>query len=245
MKSWRYDTARDLDDSPVERLRRFPREPDMTVHSLRLASAFLMRAWLRVIHRFHVVGREHLPGAERSFVMVANHSSHFDALCLLATLPLSRVHRSHPAAAHDYFFEDDLPTVAAGVVVNALPFDRLKDSEASLDRCRALLGEPGNVLILFPEGSRIPDREISRFRTGIGRLVAGTDIPVVPCWLEGPWRAFPKGVAIPRPHRLEARLGSARTFPEVACLKSGWIEVSNALEADVRSLGGLAPRPDA
>jgi hypothetical protein len=35
MKKWRYDSAHDLDQTLVERLRRFPREPDMLVYGVR------------------------------------------------------------------------------------------------------------------------------------------------------------------------------------------------------------------
>jgi len=56
--------------------------------------------------------------------MVANHTSHLDALCLTAALPLRKLHRAFPAAAEDYFFVK-LPRLAVAVfVVNALSFCR-------------------------------------------------------------------------------------------------------------------------
>jgi len=42
MKKWRYDSARDLDQRLVERLRRFPREPDMLVYGLRSLVALII-----------------------------------------------------------------------------------------------------------------------------------------------------------------------------------------------------------
>src|SRR5688572_14568130 len=97
---WRYDTAADLDQTLVQRLQRFPREPDMLVYALRTVAALLIRAWLRVYHRLEVRGREHLPRAG-SFVLVANHASHLDALTLVTALPLRSIHRVFPAAAAD------------------------------------------------------------------------------------------------------------------------------------------------
>ena len=35
MKKWRYDSSRDLERTPLDRLRQFPREPDMLVYGLR------------------------------------------------------------------------------------------------------------------------------------------------------------------------------------------------------------------
>src|SRR5438874_4953502 len=149
MKKWRYDSARDLDRRLIERLRRFPREPDMLVYGLRSVAALIIRAWLRAYHRLEIVGYEHLR-SNRSIVMVANHASHLDTLCLLAALPLGKLHRAFPAAAQDYFFVGMPRLAAAAILVNALPFARQIHHRQSLELCRELLRKPGNILILFP-----------------------------------------------------------------------------------------------
>ena len=123
MKKWQYDSAQDLDRTMVERLRHFPREPDMLVYGFRSLVALIIRALLRVYCRFEIVGEEHLR-SNRSFVLVANHSSHLDTVCLLSALPLRRLHRAFPAAAADYFFKSVSRTWIATVVANALPFAR-------------------------------------------------------------------------------------------------------------------------
>jgi hypothetical protein len=56
MKRWRYASASDLDRTLGERLRRFPREPDMLVYGLRSLGALIIRAWLRAYHRFEIIG---------------------------------------------------------------------------------------------------------------------------------------------------------------------------------------------
>ena len=137
MKKWRYDSMHDLDQTLVERLRRFPREPDMLVYGLRSIAALIIRGWLRAYHRFEIVGHEHLH-TNRSFVMVANHSSHLDTLCLLAALPLRKLHCAFPAAAEDYFFRSVSRTWIAAVVVNALPFARQAHVRQSLSICSAI-----------------------------------------------------------------------------------------------------------
>lgn len=40
MEPWRYERAADLDQTLAERLRRFPREPDLTVYGLRTLAAW-------------------------------------------------------------------------------------------------------------------------------------------------------------------------------------------------------------
>src|SRR4029078_6466339 len=147
MESWQYDSAVDLDRTLVERLRDFPRQPDMLVYGTRCLTALAVRGWLRAFHRFTVRGQQQLP-IGRSFVLVANHASHLDAICLLSALPIQLLHRSFPAAAKDYFFEI-MPRLAfASVVANALPFNRETSIRQSLALCQKLLETPGNVLVL-------------------------------------------------------------------------------------------------
>src|SRR4051812_9996120 len=169
MDPWHYDPAADLEQPLAEKLTRFPREPDMIVYGLRSLAALACRAWLRTYHRLSVVGRERLP-ADGSFVLVANHASHLDALTLLAALPLDKLHRAFPAAARDYFFVSTPRAFAATVLVNAMPFERVASPRQSLSVCRRLLDNPGNVLILFPEGTRSTTGAVGEFKPGVGLL---------------------------------------------------------------------------
>ncbi len=235
MDAWHYEPAGDLDEPTIERLRRFPREPDMLVYGLRLSSALLCRGWLRLFHRLEIVGRENLP-AEGSFVMVANHASHLDALCLLAALPWSRLHNAFPAAARDYFFESAPRVLLAAIVVNAMPFERRTSPRQTLAICRQLLDRPGNALLLFPEGTRSTTGEVAEFKPGIGLLLAGSAHPVVPCYLEGAHRAWPKGTWFPRPRPLRLRIGTPRTFAHLDRGKDAALQIAQELREAVRSL---------
>src|SRR5204862_1795753 len=125
-------------------------------------AAVLMRSWVRVYHRLQIRGQENLPLNE-SFVMVANHSSHLDTLCLLASLPLQRLHRAFPVAAQDYFFRKTPRTALAAITLNAMPFNRQTQVRRSLGRCREILWRPRNIVILFPEGTRSNTGEIGEF----------------------------------------------------------------------------------
>ena len=231
MDDWDYKPTEDFDKTPLERLSVFPRQPDMMWYGVRLAVHVLLRAWLKLWHRYRVVGREHLPQNE-PFVMVANHASHLDALSLLSALPLRAIQKTYPAAAKDYFFTT-MPKVAfSAIVVNAMPFDRKDNPRESINLCRELLATPGHALILFPEGTRSTTGELASFKPGIGYLTAGTNIPVVPCYLDGAFRAWPKGAWIPRPFRLTLRVGEAMRFDGESNPKA----VAATLEEAVKSL---------
>src|SRR5260221_396644 len=225
MDSWHYEPTPDFDQPPLARLKNFPRHPDLLVYLFRTVANLVVRTFLRVYHRLEIVGRENLP-ASGSFIIVANHASHLDALTLLAALPLRKIHRAFPAAASDYFFTN-VPKVAfSAVVVNAMPFDRKENPRQSIDLCRQLLETPGHILVLFPEGTRSPDGEIGRFKPGIGFLVAGTQLPIVPCYLQGAGKAWPKGKLVPRPLKIRLHIGVPRQFDNSGGLNEVAIAVS-------------------
>lgn len=231
MQEWDYKPTDDFDKTPIERLSVFPRQPDMFWYGVRLAVHAVLRAWLKVWHRYRVDGRELIPAGE-PFVMVANHASHLDALALLSALPLRSIQHTYPAAAKDYFFTS-MPKVAfSAIVVNAMPFDRKENPRASIELCKELLATPGHALILFPEGTRSGTGSMAAFKPGIGYVTAGTNIPVVPCHLDGAFRAWPKGALFPRPFRLTLRIGAPMRFANESDPK----RVAAALEEKVRSL---------
>jgi 1-acyl-sn-glycerol-3-phosphate acyltransferase len=235
MEPWQYETSESLDKSLVERLREFPREPDILVYSARTAAALFLRAWLKCYHRLQIVGRENLP-REGSFVLVANHASHLDALSILAALPLRKLHRVFPAAAKDFFFESLPRTAVAAVVVNALPFDRETNIRQSLSLCKQLLENPGNILLIFPEGTRSVTGQMGEFKAGVGLLLAGVGVPVVPCYLHGAFQAWPKNCKIPRPRQVRLAIGKPRSYSHLKRGKEAAQEISRDLQEAIFQL---------
>jgi 1-acyl-sn-glycerol-3-phosphate acyltransferase len=179
----------------------------------RLLAAGVVRTYLRLYHRFEIKGRENLPN-NGSFVMVANHTSHLDALCLLSALPFFQVDSTYPAAAQDYFCSG-WRRLALGALAKTITFSRHEHIRQSLGQCRSLLSGPSNVLIFFPEGTRSTNDVIGPFRRGVGCLVRGTNIPVVPCAIHGALSAFPKGNVIPYPRALKLVIGRPRRYREM------------------------------
>ncbi len=225
-----------LERKAVDRLRRFPREPDMVVDSFRSAIALIIRGLLRLYLRFEIIGGHNLPN-EESFVLVANHSSHLDTLCLLAALPLRRLHRAFPVAAEDYFFCSLPRTWFAAVVMNALPFARQMRVRESLSICSELLAQPGNVLIIFPEGTRSQTGETQPFKAGVGALLAGREVSVLPCYVQGAFRAWPKGRRLPRPRKVRLIIGAPRNYAARGAERSDLCAIAAELEGAVRELG--------
>ena len=156
--NWHYDTAKDSGLSLVDRLKECPREPDPLVYAARITAALAIRAALRIYNRFEIVGREHLP-CEGSFVLVANHASHLDAVALMSALPLRSLHRAYPLAARDYFCANDLRLALTAIIANVMLFDRDATGLQGLKLCQRMLDEQRGKCV----------RDVSRRHTIGGR----------------------------------------------------------------------------
>ena len=78
---------------------------------------------------------------------------------------------------------------------------------------------------------------MGRFRSGIGRLVAGTGIAVVPCHLTGGLEAWPKGSVFARPGKLHLRIDVARHYAHLDKTADSVREICHDLEERVAALG--------
>jgi long-chain acyl-CoA synthetase len=77
---------------------------------------------------------------------------------------------------------------------------------ATLDMAAEVLHRD-QVLAWFPEEWRSPDGELQPFRPGIGALIDRTRVPVVPCYIVGPFEAMPRTARVPKPARMAVRFG--------------------------------------
>ena len=235
MQDWEYKSAGDVGLKPSDQWRSLRREgglPTAIVHGAWCAAT---SGYLKVFHRFRVTGREHLP-SRPPFVVVANHASHLDAIALAVGLPPRFRAHAFPIAAGDTFFETKTTAAFAAIFLNALPMWRKKCGSHAMETLRERLVGGGTIYLLFPEGTRTRDGAMTDFRAGIGMLVAGTGVPVVPAYLDGCFAAMPPKSRLPRPHAISLRFGAASEFANVANDRAGWREVAAALEKNVRDL---------
>jgi len=161
-----------------------------------------------------------------------------------ALMPLDQVkqwHHAYAAAAQDYFFHGVFRALVAVVFTNALPFDRRDDPKHSLELCADLLHVSHEALIMFPEGTRSSDGSLQNFRNGIGRLVAGTSTPVVPAYIDGAFRAWPRGSVVPMPRRVTVRIGESRRYDGTPPTREGAIAVAADLHRAVLELRECGP----
>ena len=236
MDDWEYKGARDRDLPVMERIRSAKRECSLFEVGCMLIWAAFVKLWLQAYHRLQIRGRVNLPDQPR-FVMVANHTSHLDALALLSVIPMKWIGRVYVVAAGDTFFKSTVSALFASTFLNALPIWRKKVVAHTMMDMRDRLECDEGALILFPEGTRSRSGTMGRFKPGVAKLVAGTDIPVIPCRIRGAHEAWPPDRKLPAPRSLEVSVGPALVFEDSGDSRSELEEITRRLEEAVRLLG--------
>lgn len=235
MEDWKLDPAHDLGLPFKERLRSLRRESGLLESGMHLFWWLMLRAYFRAYHRLEIHGLEHLP-AEPPFACIGNHSSHLDALALAASLPARWRDSIFPIAAGDTFFNTPAVAAFAAFILNALPMWRRNCGSHSMQMLRQRLVEDKSIYILFPEGTRSRDGKLGAFKPGLGMLVAGTPVPVVPCHLQGAFHAFAPHQKLPRPRKIILRIGKPISFPNNKNERAGWMEVAAVSQVAVEAL---------
>lgn len=236
MEPWQIQPARDIDLSVRESTQSLQRESGLISTGLHLTWWTGIRLYLGLWHRLKIIGQENLP-AKPPYILVANHASHLDALVLAAPLPWHLRDRVFPIAAGDVFFETPMMATFSAFFLNALPMWRKKCGPHALQQLRDRLLIDPCVYVLFPEGARSRDGAMLPFKKGLGMLVAGAPVPVVPCFLHGCFEAMPAEVKWPHPTRITVTIGTPLDFSSLPNTRAGWEQLTNTLQTAVADLG--------
>jgi 1-acyl-sn-glycerol-3-phosphate acyltransferase len=156
----------------------------------------------------NVRGRAHLP-RKGPAIIVANHNSHLDTLTILALFPLADLPRLRPVAAMDYFMRNPVMAWFATNIIGIIPIDRKKRAEDGnpLEPCEQAL-DRGEILILFPEGSRGEPERLIQFKKGVAHLIkARPQTPVHPIFMHGLGKALPKDSMLLVPFNCDIVIG--------------------------------------
>ena len=149
-----------------------------------------------------VIEDAELLGEDRGQVLVSNHQSWFDVFALAASLPVR----------FSFVGKKELSSVPvlgqAWEKVGHIAIDRSdqKAAIASLERVNEQF-RAGRTIIMFPEGTRSPTGELTRFKKGAFVMAIKSQVPVVPVAVTGTRAIMRKGDWVIWPGTATVRVG--------------------------------------
>lgn len=157
-----------------------------------------------------VTGREKIP--DTSYIMCCNHNSHMDVALLMAASGKGFSHFGMLAAL-DYWFYSRLKRFLANIVMNLIPIDRKSQGERSftlndtITLCRDFMKLGNRSFVMFPEGTRGTPGEIRQFKKGPAIFAIKLNVPIVPLYIHGSHKAWPKGKFLMCPSLIKIEIG--------------------------------------
>jgi 1-acyl-sn-glycerol-3-phosphate acyltransferase len=194
---------------------------------------------LRLLAQATVIGAEHIPPTGPA-ILASNHLSIIDSLYL----PLNVTRPVTFAAKSEYFTGTRLRDRVVGAYLrstNQLSTDRNggRAAQAMLEAAVSHL-RSGELFGIYPEGTRSPDGRLYRGRTGVGYLALHSGAPVIPVAMIGTSKILPPGHKLPRPGRIEIRIGEPIEFPELGGQSAGARQRRSVTDAVVRAIQELS-----
>lgn len=178
----------------------------------------LLGPLLRLLFRPRIEGLENIP-AEGAAIVAGNHLSFSDHFLMPAILK----RRITFLAKAEYFTGPGVKGRLTAFFFRSagqIPVDRSgKDAgQAALREGLGVLAK-GELLGIYPEGTRSHDGRLYKGKVGVAAMALGAGVPVVPCAMVGTFEIQPPGQKIPNIRRVTIRFGRPLDFSRYAGLE--------------------------
>jgi 1-acyl-sn-glycerol-3-phosphate acyltransferase len=180
---------------PHQRMSHRPLLSRLWYESLRLVVFWIALLAFGVRHW----GQKNIPGTG-GVLVVANHQSNLDPP-LVGMACRRRM---------NYLARDTLFSFAPfGWLIkslDAIPIDREGFGLAGIKEALRRL-KRGEMVLVFPEGTRTPDGQMKAFRPGFTSLAVRSGAAILPVAIEGAFRCWPRSKVLPRPGKIHVQYG--------------------------------------
>ena len=184
-----------------------------------------------ILFGLEINGIENFP-EKGPVILASNHISFLDPVII----PTASRRCMHSMAKAELFKNPILRWIMK--VFKAFPVKRGVLDKAALKSSIDVL-KNGNVLLLFPEGTRSLDGNIHEAKPGVGFIVYNGKAPVVPVLIEGSDKALPKGAWMIRPKKIKVCFGEPLCFDKYFSQKGSkdiYTKIGNDIMSAIKAL---------
>ena len=176
----------------------------------------------QMIACFMRVGLKLLPGVklhlenrygetfEKPAVIIANHQSHLDLLCMMM------LHPKVVLLTTDWVWKNPI----YGVIIRFAEFYPVSDGyDKNVERLKDLVAR-GYSVVVFPEGTRSETGEILRFHKGAFSLAQALKVDILPVFIHGAHHVMPKNDIVLREGRLYVEIGERMSVTQHSSMEA-------------------------
>lgn len=164
------------------------------------------RVLFKILFRWQVYGIEHIP-LTGGAILAVNHASALDPPLGGVGLPRKIWYLGRASLIRNGFVDFILKCQ------HMVPITRGEADLGAMKRIIDLI-KSGEIVLMFPEGTRSVDGSLGPGREGIGVFVRHAKADVIPCYISGSWRALPKGAIFPHPCKIRIAYGPVIRYEE-------------------------------
>jgi len=153
-------------------------------------------------------GLENIP-KNKGVILIANHCSYLDHYVIGLTIMCRYKRRVRFLAKKEHFESPFQRWIHQ--LLGAFPIDREKGGKEGLQSVVNLLKQ-GEIVLLYPEGTRSNDGLLQSFKPGILYTHYNSGCQIVPVGINGTYEVLPRNKIFPRPGRISLKFGPAISF---------------------------------
>ena len=177
-------------------------------------STDLFKLFMKVWHRMGVRGVKNIPD-EGGVLIASNHASFLDPPAVGGGYRKRPIH----FMARNTLWNSPIGSWWMDSV-GCIPVSRGTGDMRALKTTIKMLKE-GKVVSMFPEGTRTEDGELQEAKGGIGFIIEKSGCVVVPTYIEGSYKAYPKGSSLIKPSKVIINYGKPISQEEFQALGTG------------------------
>lgn len=186
---------------------------------------------MKLLFRYAIYGKQNIP-KNGQIIIAANHMSYLDPIMIALA--------AGPRPVNFMGKENLLKIPIFGTMLRALntfPVKRDVADKSAIVKSLKILSQ-GEVLLIFPEGTRHRNGSLGPAFAGVASIALKTGTPIVPVGIIGTDKVLPDGSKMFRFPKLKARIGKAIEVQKVGTQdrKEKELELTNKIMNEISNL---------